>query len=286
MERIAEIDLRRGTINATTKVVGVIGYPITHSLSPQMHNAAFTYLGLNYVYVAWEVIPERLKLAMDGMRGLGIIGMNVTIPHKERVGEYLDELSEESVMVGAVNTVHNLNGRLIGYNTDVEGFKRALGEDVRGKKAVILGAGGAGKAVAYALLSSGASCIVLNRTVEKARELVERYKKLGEIEGVALTPSNLREAMRGAEILINATSIGMQGEEIEGIEDVLHRNLLVMDLVYNPRETPLLRLARERKARVVEGWKMLLHQGAISFEIWTREKAPLEVMESILQKML
>jgi|YelNatPaOPRAMG01_1025707.scaffolds.fasta_scaffold24012_2 shikimate dehydrogenase len=286
MERTIELDLRARIINATTKVVGVIGYPISHSLSPQMHNAAFAHLGLNYIYVAWEVAPQNLKLAMDGVRGLGIVGVNVTIPHKEKVGEFLDSLSEEAEKVGAVNTVQNLNGKLIGYNTDVEGFKRALGVDVRGKRAVLLGAGGAGKAVAYALVSSGASCIILNRTEEKAKELAEKYKSLGEIEGKALTPSNLKEAMRGADILINATSLGMKGEEIEGVEEVLGKGILVMDLVYNPRETPLLKAAREKGAEVVEGWKMLLHQGAFSFEIWTGRKAPLEVMEKVLQKIL
>jgi shikimate dehydrogenase len=286
MERTIELDLRAKFINATTKVVGVIGYPISHSLSPQMHNAAFAHLGLNYIYVAWEVAPQNLKLAMDGVRGLGIVGLNVTIPHKEKVGEFLDALSEEAEMVGAVNTVQNLKGKLIGYNTDVEGFKRALGVDVRGKRAVLLGAGGAGRAVAYALVSSGASCIILNRTEERARELAEKYKNLGAIEGRALTPSNLKEAMKGADILINATSLGMKGEEIEGVDEVLKEGILVMDLVYNPRETPLLRMARERGAEIVEGWKMLLHQGAFSFEIWTGRKAPIEVMEKVLQKIL
>ena len=286
MERTIEVDLRAKIINATTKVVGVIGYPISHSLSPQMHNSAFAHLDLNYIYVAWEVAPRNLKLAMDGVRGLGIVGLNVTIPHKEKVSEFLDVLSEEAEMVGAVNTVQNLNGSLIGYNTDVEGFKRALGIDVRGKRAVLLGAGGAGRAVAYSLVSSGASCIILNRTEERARELAEKYKNLGEIEGRALTPSNLKEAMRGTDILVNATSLGMKGEEIEGVGEVLDEGILVMDLVYNPRETPLLRVAREKRAKVVEGWKMLLHQGAFSFEIWTGRKAPFEVMERVLQKIL
>jgi shikimate dehydrogenase len=286
MERTIELDLRAKIVNATTKVVGVIGYPISHSLSPQMHNSAFAHLGLNYIYVAWEVAPQNLKFAIDGVRGLGIVGLNVTIPHKEKVGEFLDELGEEARMVGAVNTVQNLNGKLIGYNTDVEGFKRALGVDVRGKRAVLLGAGGAGRAVAYALVSSGARCIILNRTEERAKELAERYKILGEIEGKALTPGNIKEAMRGADILVNATSLGMKGEEIEGVGEVLDEEILVMDLVYNPRETPLLRRAREKGARVVEGWKMLLHQGAFSFEIWTGRKAPLEVMERVLQKIL
>jgi shikimate dehydrogenase len=286
MERTIEVDLRAKIINATTKVVGVIGYPISHSLSPQMHNSAFAHLDLNYIYVAWEVAPRNLKLAMDGVRGLGIVGLNVTIPHKEKVSEFLDVLSEEAEMVGAVNTVQNLNGSLIGYNTDVEGFKRALGIDVTGKRAVLLGAGGAGRAVAYSLVSSGASCIILNRTEERARELAEKYKNLGEIEGRALTPSNLKEAMRGTDILVNATSLGMKGEEIEGVGEVLDEGILVMDLVYNPRETPLLRVAREKRAKVVEGWKMLLHQGAFSFEIWTGRKAPFEVMERVLQKIL
>lgn len=286
MERATEIDMRPRLIDATTKVVGVIGYPVAHSLSPQMHNSAFSHLGLNYVYLAWEVEPSKLERAIEGVRGLGIVGLNVTIPHKEKVAEIIDELSEEAEMVGAVNTIHNVNGKLYGYNTDVEGFRRALGRDVKGKTAVVIGAGGAGRAVVYALASDGASCIILNRTEEKAKELAERYKGLGEIRARGLTPSNLREVMQKADILVNATSLGMKGEMIEGIEEVVREDLLAVDLVYNPRETPLLRLAKEKGAEVVEGWRMLLHQGAFSFEIWTGKKAPLEVMEKVLQKIL
>ncbi|MBC7327104.1 shikimate dehydrogenase [bacterium] len=273
-------------IDATTKVVGVIGYPISHSLSPQMHNSAFLHLGLNYVYLAWEVEPSNLKLAIDGVRGLGIVGLNVTIPHKEKVGEYLDELSEEARMVGAVNTILNKNGKLVGFNTDVEGFRRALGCSVKDKKVVVLGAGGAGRAVVFALIKDGASCIILNRTEEKARDLAEKFKGIGEVMADKLTPSALKRAMQEADILVNATSLGMKGESIEGIEDALREDILVMDLVYNPRETPLLRIAKEKGARVVEGWRMLLHQGAYSFEIWTGKKAPLDVMENVLQKIL
>jgi len=286
MERTIDMDLRPRSIDATTKVVGVIGYPVSHSLSPQMHNSAFAYLGLNYVYLAWEVEPAKLESAIEGVRGLGIVGLNVTIPHKEKVLNLVDELSEEAEMVGAVNTIHNLDGKLIGYNTDVEGFLRALNEELEGKKAVVVGAGGAGRAVVYALVSNKARCIILNRTEEKAKELAERYKGLGEVRAEKLNPTNLREALRDADILVNATSLGMKGEIIEGIEEGIREDLVVMDLVYNPRETPLLRLAKEKDARIVEGWKMLLHQGAISFEIWTGKKAPLEAMEKVLQKIL
>jgi len=286
MERTIDMDLRPQSIDATTKVVGVIGYPVSHSLSPQMHNSAFAYLGLNYVYLAWEVEPAKLESAIEGVRGLGIVGLNVTIPHKEKVLNLVDELSEEAEMVGAVNTIHNLDGTLIGYNTDVEGFLRALNEEIEGKKAVVVGAGGAGRAVVYALVSNKARCIILNRTEEKAKELAERYKGLGEVRAEKLNPTNLREALRDADILVNATSLGMKGEIIEGIEEGMREHLVVMDLVYNPRETPLLRLAKEKGGRIVEGWKMLLHQGAISFEIWTGKKAPLEAMEKVLQKIL
>lgn len=286
MKRAIKREAKSMPIDATTKVVGVIGYPISHSLSPQMHNSAFLHLGLNYVYLAWEVEPSNLKLAIDGVRGLGIVGLNVTIPHKEKVGEYLDELSEEARMVGAVNTILNKNGKLVGFNTDVEGFRRALGCSVKDKKVVVLGAGGAGRAVVFALIKDGASCIILNRTEEKARDLAEKFKGIGEVMADKLTPSALKRAMQEADILVNATSLGMKGESIEGIEDALREDILVMDLVYNPRETPLLRIAKEKGARVVEGWRMLLHQGAYSFEIWTGKKAPLDVMENVLQKIL
>ncbi len=273
-------------INANTKVVGVIGYPLGHTLSPQMHNAAFREAGLNFVYLAWEVPPENLEKAIEGVRGLGIVGLNVTIPHKEKVLRLMDDVSEEAEFVGAVNTIHNLGGKLIGYNTDIIGFLKALGKDVRGKTAVVMGAGGAGKAVAYALAKNGARCIILNRTEEKAKALAERLSSIGEVTSNKLSPSVLESLKGEMDILINATSVGMKGEEIEGVGEVLSPKLLVMDLVYNPPLTPLLGKAKAVGAEVVEGWRMLLHQGAASWEIWTGKRAPVGVMEEVLLKNL
>ncbi|WP_099211939.1 shikimate dehydrogenase [Thermococcus henrietii] len=260
-------------MDAETRLYGVIGFPVRHSLSPAMHNAAFRELGINAVYLAFEVPPERLGMAVDGVRGLGVKGLNVTMPHKTAVMEHIDGLSGDAEEIGSVNTIVN-EGELLGYNTDGIGARRALEMVTRleGKDVLVLGAGGAGRAIAYEL-SKTSNVVVLNRTPGKARAL-ERFGVIGD----ALTADNLRRYIREADILINATSVGMNSDESPVPADLLREGLVVMDVVYKPLRTRLLREAAERGCVTVDGLWMLVHQGAESFRLWTGKKVDPELM--------
>ena len=277
-------------IYATTTVLGVIGHPIEHSFSPQMHNAAIRALGLDWCYVAFHVLPEDVGRAMEGMRGLGIRGLNVTVPHKQAVRTFLDEISEEARAVGAVNTISNEGGRLIGTNTDVYGILTSLRETAGLKglpgKVVVLGAGGAARGVVYALttVAEVAEIVVLNRTEAKAHRLAEEMAKRSgkRVEGGALVEGDLRRALEDAGLLINATSVGMYPKMDAspiGDWDVLRPGLTVYDAVFNPLETRLMQQAQEAGARAFGGIEMLVYQGARSLDIWSGRPAPVAVMK-------
>ncbi|MGC8833018.1 MAG: shikimate dehydrogenase [Armatimonadota bacterium] len=279
----------RPSIHSTTGVLCVIGHPIAHSLSPRMHNAAIAALGMDLCYVAFDVPPEKLGHAVQGMRGLGIIGMNVTVPHKQAVVEYIDEISDEARLVGAVNTVKNEGGRLVGFNTDVYGILKSLedaGLSVLPKQTAVLGASGAARGVVYALASRPEveSVFVFNRTLRKAEEmctvLAEATRK--KIYALPLEDTHLRKHLGECGLLINATSVGMHPDvDASPLPDasVLHSGLVVYDAVFNPRTTKLLKQAQERGCRTVSGIGMLVHQGAKSFEIWTGIQPPVDVMK-------
>jgi len=282
-------------ISGRTRVCALIGDPIEHSLSPCFQNAAFQHLGLDFVYVTFTVKAEALGSAIAGVRSLGLHGLNVTMPHKISVIQYLDELDWNAEKVGSVNTIMNRNGRLIGYTTDGIGALNALkhnGVNLRGKKIVILGAGGASRSVSSALMREAGELVILNRTVAKAEKLVSDLHSLieehAEIRYEGLTGGNLRKELEDADILINATPVGMKPREDEMPvdEDNLHPNLVVFDLVYNPVETKLLRKARLVGAKTINGLSMLIHQGAASFEIWTGVKAPIHVMMKAAEEEL
>jgi len=281
-------------INGATRLVGLIGWPVEHSLSPAMHNAAFAALGLNWVYVPLPVPPGALEAAVKGLAALGFRGANVTVPHKQAVMPYLDELTEAARAIGAVNTIIVRDGRLTGDNTDAEGFIRALREGgfkPQGSSVMVLGAGGAARAVVYALLSSGTTEVrVLNRTYERAVTLVEDFGKLFpqvELKPLPLNSQALAEAAGDSSLLVNATSVGMwpHVEESPWPEELpFPSHLTVFDLVYNPQKTKLLRQAEAAGARIISGLGMLLHQGARAFELWTRRKPHLHIMRESLQK--
>jgi shikimate dehydrogenase len=283
-------------INGQTKLVGLVGYPVEHSLSPAMHNRAFAALSLNWYYVPLPVEPERLGEAIAGLRALGFVGANVTVPHKEAVMSYLDEVAPATQAIGAVNTIVVHEGRSIGYNTDWQGFLTALSEggfDPQGKRAVVLGAGGAARAVVYALAHAGAQVAVLNRTPARAEALVQDFVLLfpssPPLFFLPLTLQTLKEQTAEAHLLVNATPVGMWPEVDqsiwpEGLPFPAH--LVVFDLVYNPRQTKLLRQARRAGAEVIGGLGMLVHQGAAAFELWTREKAPVEMMYKAAREAL
>ncbi len=280
------------------KVVKLIGYPLGHSVSPSMQNAAFGKLGLDYEYSTLAVPPEKLEETIEELRNdLNVIGFNLTIPYKEAIFKYLennekDENTSIAKEIKAVNTVVNINGKLQGWNTDGEGFIRSTREDLKidplGKKIVIFGAGGASKAVATTLadhsnINSGESTITIT-DIDKTR----CEKLVGDINfpfakanSVEINSPELKEAIAEAGILINATPIGMhpnidQSPLPENIK--LHKNLVVYDLVYNPAETKLLKQAKAAGAKAVSGLGMLVHQGALAFKLWTRKDPDIKVM--------
>ncbi|UCD73346.1 MAG: shikimate dehydrogenase, partial [Candidatus Bathyarchaeota archaeon] len=264
---------------------GVIGDPIEHSLSPPMQNAAFRELELDYAYLAFRVPKELLKSAILGMAGLGIVGLNVTIPHKLEVMKYLDHIDEDALLIGAVNTVVNRDGELIGYNTDGIGAVEALersGIQVKGKRIAILGAGGGSRAVAFKLAESARSITILNRTKSRAVALAKTLGKKRNVEVKAdrLNDDTLATTLSEIDLLVNATSIGMwPNTGVSPIKkSLLPRGLTVFDIVYNPVQTQLLCDASEKDCRVVEGVDMLVYQGAAAFELWTGTRAPIEAM--------
>ena len=273
-------------ILGSTKVLGVIGHPVSHSLSPVMHNAAIRAMGLDYVYVPFHVRPDDLENAVRGFRAMGIAGINVTIPHKERIIAFLDEISDDAKRIGSVNTVINSGGRLRGETTDGMGFLRsaeAAWGKIEGGRVVVLGAGGSAKAVAYALADAGCEVVIANRTLDRAIELTGGLRAAFGAAGsraVGLLGEELAEELGGADLLVNTTSVGMH-PDVDGIPippDLLHSGLKVYDLVYNPRETALIREALARGARAMNGLSMLAHQGAVSLEMWTGVPAPVDVM--------
>jgi shikimate dehydrogenase len=272
-------------ISGKTKVCGVIGDPIGHTLSPTIHNAAFNHLGLDFVFLAFCVKAADLENAIRGMRGLGIHGLNVTMPHKSTVTAYLDTMDPAAKFLGSANTIMNKDDKLSGFNTDGVGALKALrenGTELSKKKVLLLGAGGAAKAIAFSLAKEVGELVVLNRATEKAKELAERLTRTlsKKVVGCSLSPDAVAENLQDSDVLINATSVGMNPEANQSIvpQRFLRSDLTVMDIVYNPVETKLAKDAKAAGARVVSGVEMLIYQGAASFEIWTGRAAPIEVM--------
>ncbi len=280
-------------ITSTTKICALIGDPVEHSLSPILHNTAFQLLGLNYVYLCLRVRSVALGPAIEGVKSLGLLGFNVTIPHKVAVMTYLDEIDPLAKDIGAVNTVVNRSGRLIGYNTDGLGGLRALeeaGVTLTGKKVVLLGAGGAARALSFSIAPLADRLVILNRTKAKAVTLASNLQKRFDkkILSGTLTRDTLLTEMLDADVLINSTSVGMHPKHEECVvdEDLLHSRVTVFDAVYNPIETRLLREAKSVGAKTVGGLSMLVHQGALAFKIWTGVTPPIKVMSRAVEKAL
>jgi shikimate dehydrogenase len=283
------------TLRGTTKLVGVIGFPIEHSLSPPMHNAAFATLGMDWAYVAYRVEPARVPDAIRAIVALGMVGLNVTIPHKQAAAELVDELDDAARALQSVNTIHNLGSKLKGYSTDGPGFVRSVeetGVTLPGRCAALIGAGGSARAVAHALVSAGVgSLTIVARRPQKAEEVAAMVAAhTGRRVGVAdLNSDAAREALSGADLVVDSTSVGMTPNvDVPPVipPDWLHVGQLVCDLTYNPRETCLLKAAHAAGADTLDGTGMLVHQGAIAFEIWTGMRAPVETMREALLKAL
>lgn len=275
-------------ISARTRIVCVIGDPIAHSLSPAMHNAAFRHLGLDYAYVAFHVRPPQLKKAVAGFRALQIAGVNVTVPHKEKMLPLLDAVSATARHAGAVNTVINRDGRLQGENTDVFGFRMALadvGVELRGARVVVIGAGGAARAVLVALADAHAAEVRLfNRTLARA----QRLARLFATRSMKLATTNLGELPRTdlgeVDLVVNTTSLGLKSEKFPQLDYASAvRDAVFFDLVPKA-DTDFLRAVRRARRRAVDGTGMLLHQGAAAFELWTGHPAPVDVMRRALRK--
>jgi shikimate dehydrogenase len=261
-------------ISAATALCGILLHPAGHTRSPAMHNAAFRALGLDAVYLAFDVVPAALPPAIAGARALGIRQLAISLPHKQAVVALLDEIDDTARRIGAVNTVtRRPDGGLVGSNTDWLGAVRALEREraLSGARAVVLGAGGAARAVVFGLIARGASVVVLNRTPERARELAAALgaQGAGPLEDLGRTPFD---------VLVNATAVGLARDESPVPAEALPPGALVMDTVYEPERTRLLRDAETRGARAVGGKWMLVHQAAEQLRLWTGREAPIAVM--------
>ena len=274
-------------IGSRTGVLGVIGHPVGHSLSPRMHNAALAAQNVDMVYLAFDVPPECLREAVAGLRALGFRGVNVTIPHKEAMVELVDELDGAAARIGSVNTVVNEGGRLIGCNTDMSGFAAALRsvrpEGAAGLTCFVAGAGGAARAVVAALQQDGAREIrICNRTSQRAVALCAQASAWGGASCVVVNPRDAASAAAGCGLLVNATSIGLTANVKESAipVDILLSHQIVMDLVYAPASTLLVREAKAKGATAIDGREMLVKQAAGSYELWTGLPAPVDVMRN------
>ena len=276
------------------KFIGLIGYPIKHSISPYFQQAALDYHQLDIRYEIWETSPEKFESVVAKLRESQNLGANVTVPYKEAVLPLLDEVDDLASLIGAVNTVVRRDGRLLGFNTDAHGFIQGLRQEgcfePEGKRVVILGAGGAARAVCFALVREKASSLtIINRTQTRAKGLANSLNsyiaELGLRTGVTTLPWQALSSggtFAYCQLIVNCTTLGMKYSPQEGKSplsiEVIPKNILVYDLVYNPHPTPLLHLAQKAGANILGGLAMLVYQGAASFELWTDKKAPVAIM--------
>jgi shikimate dehydrogenase len=282
-------------IDGHTQLVGLIGWPVEHSLSPVMHNAAFAALGLNWRYVPLRVPPGQVEMALRGLTTLGLRGANVTVPYKQAVMRHLDEITAAAQTIGAVNTIVVREGRLIGHNTDGDGFLAALREsDFKpdDRRALVLGAGGAARAVVYVLAQAGCTVTIHNRTVQRAAELAHAVRRSGVRTPVTWMPMNAEPADLDPahfDLLVNTTPVGMwPNVDASPWPEALPlpAHWTVFDLVYNPLKTHLLQQARASGAHPIAGLGMLVWQGSLAFELWTGQAAPVEVMRVACERVL
>ena len=281
------------------KLYGIFGYPLSHTLSPAMHEAAFRRLGIDANYIVLELIPAFFKKLMSQSAKLSLCGFNVTVPYKETVMSYLNSVRPEARAIGAVNTVFRQGNRWVGTNTDMEGFLLALMKDggfrPSGKKAVILGAGGAARAVVYGLSQEGAREILIadcfpQKALKIADDMRKIFKRVGYRAVAAGTPE-VKEAIQKADVIINATPLGLKPQDPRVIPESWIpqggvKKMFFMDLIYNPPVTSFLKAAKRKGHRTLNGLAMLLYQGARALEYWTGRKAPVSVMRQALLQAL
>jgi shikimate dehydrogenase len=286
------------------RYIGLIGYPVKHSISPFFQQAALDYYELDICYQAWETLPGELEETVSRLRHPQNLGANVTVPYKESVLPLLDEIDEVASLIGAVNTIVKRDDRLAGFNTDAHGFIQALREqsnfEPESKQAIILGAGGAARATSFALMQEKAgSLTILNRTLERAEALADSLRSCQASTGletkIVVLPwstVNMPGTFEHCHLIVNCTTIGMKHSPEEGKSplslETIPSTALVYDLIYNPSPTPLLQLAQRAGANILGGLPMLVYQGVASFELWTQRKAPVDIMlkkaEEVLQR--
>jgi len=282
---------------ANTKLIGLIGHPIKQSYSPFIHNIAAQFKNIDYIYLPFDVVVNNLEIALKGVVAFGIRGLNVTIPHKEKIIKYLDEVSEEAAMIGAVNTIVNEDGKLKGYNTDINGILESLTEFkdlISGSKVCVIGAGGGARAVIYTLVRhfKPGQITIINRTIQRADSLQSYFSekmRFDNFKTANLFPPELIETFRSSKLIINSTSVGMFPEVDDSptnLKESFHKDQLVFDMIFNPTETKLLNLAKQQGAATLGGLKMLVHQAAKSFELWTGEEPPVEKISRSLELMI
>jgi shikimate dehydrogenase len=277
-----------------TKRVVLIGHPVAHSLSGAMQQAAFDAAGIPVVYELWDRAPQQLADAVAELRSDEFLGANVTIPHKEKVAALVDRLTEEAHATGAVNTITREGKRLVGHNTDVPGFRAALdtlvGKQRMPRQAVVLGSGGGARAVVHGLVAEGFQrVVVFNRHLHRAEAMVRFFARSAahmELRAMPWHESIIEAELAKAKVLVNATSVGLHGDETPIPGDLIPPDLLVMDLIYNPPRSRLLRDAEAAGCQVMNGELMLLHQGAAAFTLWTGQPAPLSLMQETLAASL
>ncbi|MGB5893368.1 MAG: shikimate dehydrogenase [Ignavibacteriaceae bacterium] len=280
-----------------TKLIGLIGHPIKQSYSPFIHNIAAQFKSIDYIYLPFDVVDDNLENALKGVVSLGISGLNVTIPHKEKIIKYLDELSEEAGVIGAVNTIVNEQGKLKGYNTDINGILESLTEFkdlITGSKVCVIGAGGGARAVIYTLIRyfKPEQITIINRTTQRA-DTLKRYfsekMRFDNLKTTDLFPPDLIETFNSSKLIVNSTPVGMfpdVDDSPTSLKESFHKEQLVFDMIYNPTETKFLKLAKQQDAATLGGLKMLVHQAAKSFELWTGEEPPVEKLSRSLELMI
>lgn len=284
----------KNKFHANTKILGLIGHPLKHSYSPFVQNVAFELKDLDYVYLPFDVPTSNLKSALKGMVALGIKGFNITIPHKENILQYMNNVSEEASIIGAINTVVNDMGKLSGFNTDVNGIMETLSpfkDDISGNEVSVIGAGGAARAAIYTLIRhfKPSKIYIINRTEQRAEALKYYFKdkmKFDAFKTKELFPPDLVDTFRNSKLIINSTSVGMYpdvDDSITNLPESFSKDQIVFDMVYNPLKTNLIKLASLQGSLVLDGLKMLVYQAAKSFELWTNESMPIEEVYKALQ---
>jgi len=287
----------KNSFYTNTKLIGLIGHPIKQSYSPFIHNIAAQFKNIDHIYLPFDVVADNLKDALKGVVALGISGLNVTVPHKEKIIEYLDDLSEEAAMIGAVNTIVNEHGKLKGYSTDINGILESLMEYkdlIAGSKVCVIGAGGGARVFIYTLIRhfKPEQITIVNRTIQRADTLHNYFSekmRFDNLKTADLFPPELIETFHSSNLIVNSTPIGMfpdVDDSPTNLKESFHKDQLVFDMIYNPTETKLLKLAKQEGANTLGGLKMLVHQAAKSFELWTGEEPPVEKLSRSLELMI